>query len=220
MGSDPFLLIRCVLARRAGRIAIGTEHATIARLGLEQNATGGTVVEILAGVRRHGLGRARAARRAGQGRLELRGVLSRHRRVLINESAQGSIRGRQASARTDSAVAVESSAIEWRDGGAHEASVAQRFRLRHMLRQAAAKMMTAPNVSQVRCSAKSAIPAKLKPINERPIGSTQQADQANTASAAAPMADQPNRVPGDRDRGLVLDDTGSLSCRWMLVCNP
>jgi hypothetical protein len=54
------------LYRRARHIAIGTEHAAITRLWFEQDIAAGTLVEPLAGIRRHGQQFRMTALRAGQ----------------------------------------------------------------------------------------------------------------------------------------------------------
>jgi hypothetical protein len=57
------------LNRRARHRAIGTEHATIARLWLQLRAAAGAFIEELAGIRRHGFRFRERAVRTGDGRL-------------------------------------------------------------------------------------------------------------------------------------------------------
>jgi hypothetical protein len=53
------------LDRRAGHVAIGTEHATVPRLGLEDCAAVLAVIEILTGIGRHGFPLTMTAGRTG-----------------------------------------------------------------------------------------------------------------------------------------------------------
>ena len=55
-----------LLDRRTGHRAVGTEHAAIAGLGLEQDVAALAFVEPLAGIGGHGLGFDMTALRAGQ----------------------------------------------------------------------------------------------------------------------------------------------------------
>gem|GEM_PF-4123035 len=60
------------LDRRTRNVAIGTKDAAIALLGLEDRAAAPAVIEKLACVGRHRLGRLMSAVRTGQGRVQLR----------------------------------------------------------------------------------------------------------------------------------------------------
>lgn len=59
-----------LLDRRTGHRPVGAEDAAVARLGLEHHPAACALVEVLAGVCRHGFGLGGAARRTGQDRLE------------------------------------------------------------------------------------------------------------------------------------------------------
>src|ERR1700734_1888645 len=56
-----------LLNRRAWRVAVGAEHTAIARLGLQKRVASHALVEILAGVRRHGLEALMPADRQNEG---------------------------------------------------------------------------------------------------------------------------------------------------------
>jgi hypothetical protein len=60
-----------LLDRRARHVAVGTEHAAIARLWLETASAGLAVIEELAGVRRHPFNSLMAALGTGQSRFQL-----------------------------------------------------------------------------------------------------------------------------------------------------
>src|SRR5258708_30150797 len=81
------------LDRRTGHVAVGTVDAAVAWLGLEDDAAALAIVEILAGVGRHGLHRLMAAVRTGQ-RGAGQDLHVAHRRALrIKLSARGSTIG-------------------------------------------------------------------------------------------------------------------------------
>jgi hypothetical protein len=73
------------LLRRARRVAIGAEHAAIARLRPQPLAAGGADVEELAGVRRHLFSRLVRADRAGDHRPKLDGD---HRASVLSFDAE------------------------------------------------------------------------------------------------------------------------------------
>src|SRR5258708_34190505 len=83
---------------RTGDVAVGTEDAAVAGLGLEHGAAPLAVVEVLTGVRRHGLRLPMSTLRTGQdgGGLDVDDAPPPALRRSLN--IQGSINGPQASA--------------------------------------------------------------------------------------------------------------------------
>jgi hypothetical protein len=97
--------LAALLHRRARRICVGAIDAAIARLGLEHGGAPFAVVEVLAGVRRHGLALAVAALRTDDGAHQDQGAALRMTRCCSKGSQVC-----QKKAKTNNAVPRESSA--------------------------------------------------------------------------------------------------------------
>jgi hypothetical protein len=169
------------LYRRTRDIRVGTEDAAVAVSGLQHPTAAQAVVEIQAGVGRHGLGRLMAAMRTDQRGLQLH--LHGHRPAASRGRAQGSMKGCQAKDSSTRTVATTRRPAATRDGRRQDAS---RLHIRRR-RQSAIRTTIARPVSQPRIPAISAAPAKDRPASESASGRTQQAAQAKT-DAAAPTA--------------------------------
>src|SRR5262249_62387068 len=111
--------------------AVGAIDAAVARFGLQHRPAGLAVIEVLAGVDRHGFRRARAAGGADQ------------RRLQADIHTGGSIQNVSANSPTASRMAPVLS--QSNVGRAHRLSDAQARRCRHMTTEAPASRKTAPN---------------------------------------------------------------------------
>src|SRR3989344_2704670 len=135
---------------RTGHVRIRAEDAAVARLGLEEDAAALAVVEVLAGVGRHGLGRLVAAMRTGERGAELNLHVAHPRALRISTRAQGSTIGCQTRASRTRMVATPSKAIPSRDGAAQLLSTRHVRARRQVTTQPTPIKATAPSVIQVR----------------------------------------------------------------------
>lgn len=108
------------LYRRTGDIRAGTEDAAVAVFGVQHPIAAQAVVEIQAGVGRHGLGRLMAAMRTDQRGPQLH--LHGHRPAASRGRAQGSMKGCQARDSSTRTVATTRRPAATRDGRRQDAS--------------------------------------------------------------------------------------------------
>jgi len=173
------------LYRRTRDIRVGTEDAAVAVSWLQHPTAAQAVVEIQAGVGRHGLGRLMAAMRTDQRGPQFH--LHGHRPAASRGRAQGSMKGCQAKDSSTRTVATTRRPAATRDGRRQDASRLHMRRRRQCSTHPAIRTTIARPVSQPRIPAIRAAPAKDRPASERANGRTQQAAQAKT-DAAAPTA--------------------------------